>query len=295
MASTKTIKTKSSFLIISLALSLGLAAVLSGCAPTLVTPTVDVEQARAEAERQRELAFTVRVERYERLLNVGLPLMVTASELCRPKVHTIYGFLLHDTRVYGKKYEEVAARHFGIGSGVYVRYVHPATSAERAGLRVNDRVLTVYGKQVGELRARYVMDRIEEVDGPTITLEVERGGRTLEFAIDGITACNYGIVMVGDDSVNAFADGNNIAVTTGMLRFVEDDTELSLVMAHEMSHNALGHLEKRYGNILRGCSALWKTTRSCRSLWPTRCPTTPSGTSKKGTATYFSAHCWTCS
>lgn len=230
----------------------GFVAALSGCAPTLVTPTVSEEEARAEAERQRELAFSVRVKRSERLLNMGLPLLVTSSSLCGEKVHMIYGFLLHDRELYGNKYKDVAARYFDMGDGVYVRYVHPYLPGAGAGLRAGDRVVSVYGRPVGESRSRFIMERIEDEDGDTIMLEVERGGRTLELAIEGVEACNYGLVMVSDDSVNAFADGNNVAITTGMMRFVESDEELAVVMGHEISHNALGHLDKKSGNVLLG-------------------------------------------
>ena len=33
--------------------------------------------------------------------------------------------------------------------------------------------------------------------------------------------CNYGVVLAQNDSLNAYADGNNLYLTTGMLRFVD--------------------------------------------------------------------------
>jgi hypothetical protein len=234
------------------ALSLWLAAAVSGCAPTLVTPTVKDAEARAEAERQREMALSVAVNRYERLLNIGWPLLVSAKELCEGRTGNIYGFLLHDKLAYGKDYEDVAARYFGIDDGVFVRYVHPALPGAGAGLKRGDRVLAIEGEPVRKLRAREITERIGAVDGPTLRLGIEREGRTLELGINGVRGCKYGVVLVSNDSVNAFADGNNVGITTGMMRFVDSDEELSVVVAHEISHNGLGHIEKRTGNIILG-------------------------------------------
>jgi hypothetical protein len=235
-------------------LALGLAA--TGCAPTLVIPTVSEAEARAEAEKQRELAFSFAMKREERLFNVGLPLLVAAKEFCDGRVGNIYGFLLTDKmefrKKYGKDFEEVAARYFGIGEGVFIRYVHPALPAARAGLRRGDRVVAVDGRHVEDLSASEIMAIVGRRDRRTLRLEVVREWRRLKVEIHGVSACMYALKMVNHDSVNAFADGRNVGITTGMMRFVDYDEELSIVVAHEISHNALGHVEKRQGNILLG-------------------------------------------
>jgi hypothetical protein len=202
------------------------------------------------------MAFSVAMKREERLFNVGLPLLVAAKEFCDKQVGNIYGFLLTDKmeyrKTYGKDFEEVAARYFGTGEGVFIRYVHPALPAARAGLKRGDRVLTVDGRHVEDLHAWEVMELIRNREGRTFRLEVVREWRRLNVEINGVSACRYTLKMVNHDSVNAFADGRNVGITTGMMRFIENDEELSIVAAHEISHNALGHIEKRQGNILLG-------------------------------------------
>ena len=54
------------------------------------------------------------------------------------------------------------------------------------------------------------------------------------------------------DAVNAFADGNQIVVTRGMLRFAQDDTELALIIGHELAHNVMGHINSKMINAIPG-------------------------------------------
>jgi predicted Zn-dependent protease len=47
---------------------------------------------------------------------------------------------------------------------------------------------------------------------------------------------------VDADAVNAWTDGESVWITRGMLRFVRNDDELALILAHEMAHASLGHI-----------------------------------------------------
>ena len=37
-----------------------------------------------------------------------------------------------------------------------------------------------------------------------------------------------------------------------MMRFAQSDEELALVVAHETAHNIMGHIDKKFGNVLIG-------------------------------------------
>ena len=55
----------------------------------------------------------------------------------------------------------------------------------------------------------------------------------------------YRIYEIEDVSLNAFTIGAYIYVHTGMLNFVKSDDELAAIIAHEINHNELGHINKR--------------------------------------------------
>lgn len=56
---------------------------------------------------------------------------------------------------------------------------------------------------------------------------------------------NYRIFEIKDNSINAFTVGAYIYIHSGMLSFVNSDDELAAIIAHEINHNELGHINKK--------------------------------------------------
>jgi hypothetical protein len=239
---------------------IGLALAAPACGPTLRQASVPREAIEAERERQREIAFATLVQRQDRLLSVSMPLLMAAAELCEGSIARVHGFTLHDRRLYaetlGREYERVAARHFGLGDQVAVRYVHPGLPAASAGLKAGDRVLALDGQDLRGKSAPEAMGIVRadrgSSEGRPLSLRVERDGQIRDLEIQGVPACDYRIQLINHDAVNAFADGTRVGIHTGMVRFAESDGELALVVGHEIAHNALGHIAKRSGNVLLG-------------------------------------------
>ncbi len=275
-----------------------LSLIIAGCAPTLKRVEVSDELIKAEREKQQELAFSMLMKRWDRLLNVSYPLRAAAADFCENAAKPTYGFALHDKVLYeemfGKDYVEVAARHFGLGKPVMVRYVHPELPAGEAGLRVGDTILTIgdkscvskddknaeetdkteegcsessspfcpedestrkvggYHGKSSALKAMKFLSSLDLPEDKPLLLKIEREGEVIELALIGLSACNYSVLIANDDRVNAFADGKRVIITTGMVRFTETDNELVLVIGHEIAHNALGHMNKKAGNVFLG-------------------------------------------
>ena len=66
--------------------------------------------------------------------------------------------------------------------------------------------------------------------------------RSQDFTLNGVPVCNYPVSLVNDDAVNASADGQQILINTGIMRMVENDDELALVIGHELGHNTMNHV-----------------------------------------------------
>lgn len=64
--------------------------------------------------------------------------------------------------------------------------------------------------------------------------------------------CYYYFKMSRDEEINSQADGKNIIIFTGMMRFVENDDELAAVMAHEFAHDLMGHVQAQKKNAILG-------------------------------------------
>lgn len=64
--------------------------------------------------------------------------------------------------------------------------------------------------------------------------------------------CYYYFKTNQNDEINSQADGKNIIIFTGMMRFVESDDELAAIMAHEFAHNLMGHVNAQNKNATFG-------------------------------------------
>ena len=83
--------------------------------------------------------------------------------------------------------------------------------------------------------------------------ELERGLRELAkpiFAAAGLNASRTRILVIDDDSLNAFViDGSAIFLHSGLIMRVDRAEELQAVIAHEAAHIANGHMARRLTNM----------------------------------------------
>src|ERR1700712_1892643 len=65
-----------------------------------------------------------------------------------------------------------------------------------------------------------------------------------EVRFTAAVGCPSNVEFVPDDAVNAWADGSRVMVSAGLLRYCATDSDLALVLAHEMAHNLLHHRQR---------------------------------------------------
>jgi hypothetical protein len=221
-----------------LALIIGLSLV-SGCARVSTRPGLTGESI---------LDFPQLIAKIDRLNNVSLPLLTAAADLCEGDAQLIYGFELHDQQNYAEvfhgKYQAAAVRYYDLGEEVSVRYVHPHLPAAAAGLPAGATVLSLDGLQLenADHAARIIRTLTRRKEGP-LEIIIREGERSRTVYIHPVLACKYPVLLFPHDVINAFADGHKISVTTGMMDFVTTDSELALVIGHEIAHNILQHSE----------------------------------------------------
>ena len=85
-----------------------------------------------------------------------------------------------------------------------------------------------------------------------IRLKIFRNGNKRKISSELDSICNYPIKLSKGDAVNAYADGDQIVITRGMLRFAQNDSELALVIGHELAHNVMGHIDSKMINAIPG-------------------------------------------
>jgi len=223
---------------------------IPGCAPTLKeVPKLPKEAIEAERLKQRKIALFTYFERRERLNNVWYNLITGASPFCKKNLKPVYGFEIHDKTMYKEEDAKLLSERFVLDEKPTIWYVHENSTAYKAGLRINDKILKINGKEVkGAQETWEIIKKSKDLE-----LQVERNGELINVSIKPLEGCDYEVYLIFDESINAWASPpNGVFVTTGLMRFIQDDTELALVLGHELSHHVLGHITKKMGNMILG-------------------------------------------
>ena len=181
----------------------------------------------------------------DRLYRVAAPLLIDNAELCTKHARNLLGFTAQNRYDYAGIYGEAAHVAFGMGERLQVINVLAGSGAAKAGLRKGDELLAAGGKPLPEgpeARAQAgAVFRPIVTKQATLPLTIARGGNTRDLTIPVTRACAFGIELGNADNVNAYADGQRVMVTRGMMNFTQNDDELAYVVARSMAHNMLGH------------------------------------------------------
>lgn len=176
----------------------------------------------------------------ERVSRVGARLTVAGAPFCGEEIKAYIGLLSASrsslARQLGAHQAWVDASSalrdaWEIDGTPEVLAVLPGSPAEAAGIRVGDHVVD--------------LDVDTDEHDPALWIEVARGNETIRRRLTYVAECEYPITTTIGDMVNAHVDGQTIVITTGLLRFVENDDELAAVIGHELAHRILGHRRSR--------------------------------------------------
>jgi len=233
---------------------------LSACA-SLATrlPEISASALNTEQVRQENIVFKDITQYTSRLHKVAAPILTANTELCK-KTRPVIGVQTHTVKNYTKSLRKAAQRELGATKIPQISYIAPNSPAVRVGLKRGDILLSPKGKPV----ARFDKAVTEpDQDGPQ-TFAYRRNDMDYFATVTPVQNCAYSVRLSSSPAINAYADGSNITVTTGMMDFVNSDSELALIVGHELAHNTMGHIRKIIGNlILSGLST--KYTRPFES------------------------------
>ena len=204
--------------------------------------------AGAQGDRASSLVATRALD--QRVATIGYRLAVAAPDLC-PNRRNQPGFALHDLSQYDRGFRPAASRAFGLDAGPGVLALVPGGPAERAGLRLDDVLISLDGRPLphgdpgGERsfeRMAQILDALEAAfaDGAA-EAEIRRAGAPLTLRLGSEPGCASRFELLVTRGMNARADGRYVQVTVALAAFAADDAELAAVLAHEFAHNILGH------------------------------------------------------
>jgi len=227
---------------------------LNGCAPTSQIATGSASDLRNEQLEQVSTALTLMRDRSERLDSLYWPIRSLNTDLCAEDVTYISGFGMNLLSAFPRQYKEAANIKLGITENISIYTITRDSPAEKAGLQRGDVITSFNGEAIGagNRGATKMNNLLKKNEEATYKLGIRRDLTETNIDITPEAACSFPVLLDPSDAINAYADGTNIYITTGMYRFAQSDQELQLVIAHELAHNSEGHLDKKLGNTILG-------------------------------------------
>ncbi len=123
---------------------------VAGCAgQTAMAPGVDINLARAEAQRQQELVLEDYQASYLRGYNVFTRIAKANASVCDRSATAYVGMVMTTVSIYPRDMQAAARRVLSAGDGVTVSTIAAGGPADRAGIKVGDRVVGVSGQAIG--------------------------------------------------------------------------------------------------------------------------------------------------
>lgn len=229
-----------------------MALLLSSCAPTSQTPNITNEMAEGEAALQRELAVKENMAMARKLEDIASPILIANAPLCHNMVEPYLGVHFVTRDAVTKEYQSTMENLYGAGDYPTITIVGKKAPASGV-LKVGDMITQVNGTTLpsGKTSLQALQDEIKDSTG-ALNLTIDRNGKSINKSVKPKMACASPVLLSPKPDVNAFADGKNIHITKGMMRFAENDTQLATVIGHELAHNSREHINAKRGNAVVG-------------------------------------------
>ena len=228
--------------------------IFSSCeSPTTITSRgLDSDNEKERAIMQG-IALETYYNRVEKLNNIAWPILSSSLDFCKDDITNSIGIEVISLNEIDKSYKNAASKKIGLTDEPQILYIIKSSPAELAGLNKKDKIIEISSSEYTWKGDDIVQNTRKRIFGKDkIKITIERNNEIQIFEVEPVKICNHRIILRQDNSLNAFADGKNIYITQGMLRFIDEDKELQMVIAHELAHNIEGHIEKKTNNYLLG-------------------------------------------
>tara|TARA_B100000678_G_scaffold90338_2_gene75208 strand:+ start:2085 stop:3080 length:996 start_codon:yes stop_codon:yes gene_type:complete len=185
-----------------------------------------------------------------RLYRIGYRLASSNASYC-DRIEPTLGFLIHDASSY--KNAASVREEFGLIGDIGVQAVAPGSPAAEVGLKQNDTLVAVDGQSIQSFNQdpdatwRRGLDIRREIahsaqDGSVMIDWSSEGAAVHSVEVKAVDVCKSQVELLSGDS-GALADGTRILVGDRFPGLAYSDDELAAVLAHEMAHNILGHID----------------------------------------------------
>ena len=205
-------------------------------------------------QRAEDTKFSDVLQEYkdlnDRLIRLLAPLRLANTDLC-PKTQRDPGFITHRLDDYPPHLRGMAKELHGLSeSGVFIRSVRRGSPAQSAQIQQGDQILAINDKTLSDMGGAtqasfYAALSRNAFNGVRTRMTLQSAqGKTYTTKVSAQTACDIPASVIFSDDINGHTNGREIFITSALMHSVGDDVNLSLVLAHEMSHIIASHTDQ---------------------------------------------------
>jgi len=227
-----------------LAIGIGVALLLAACAqqPETRSSLTTTGDGAGDSRSRLEPASAADWARVER---VAFNVFRGGSTLCGRQAAPAFGVFFANRDSFDPAANPHGADADDLDDRYRVTRIVGGSPAARAGLQAGDILVSLGGRTMpsgpGTAAAAARLSRQAARPGQPVAIAVERAGVRRQFTLTPVLACDVAVVVQRSSEINAYTNGSLIQVRAGLLRFVQSDDELALVLAHEVGHSIMKH------------------------------------------------------
>jgi hypothetical protein len=217
-------------------------------------PGVGADEVAAEKRRQQILTVQNFAAQSARLENVAHRLLVANWSDCKSAVTPRIGWQVLSPHDFDLKNRSIVADALRLDAQrPTVVTVVDGGPAARAGVAVGDQVVAINGRRIFPVKASESIALLTRWSGlAPMRVEILRQGKPHTLTVNPELGCAIPVLMTVDLQPNAYTNGRQIVIHSGVMRVASTDAELAAVVGHELAHVTMGHLLKRAQNQIAG-------------------------------------------
>ncbi|MEJ2377913.1 MAG: M48 family metallopeptidase [Pseudolabrys sp.] len=217
-----------------------------------------VSPAAVKAEHRKEQVAQMRdyYTQLARVQKIAFRLRTANASFCKSVTAQI-GLHAATVRSLPRKLRSYATQALGLSwTRPTVIAVAATSPAAAAGIMTGDQVLRLDGTPVPPTAMQGWIGRILKRNGTKpLRIALRRDGIDHIATVTPVMGCAVPVRLMSDPAPNAFAGEDKITILSGMLRLLPKDSDLAVIMGHELGHVTMDHLHKRKVNALKGALA----------------------------------------
>ncbi|MBF0382922.1 MAG: M48 family metalloprotease [Magnetococcales bacterium] len=220
---------------------------LVSCVSRPKPPEVPIVIASATLEDLQKRAVKLQHNRQLRITEVWNRLTQANASFCGSSIKGSLGVGLGYSALYDKPFQKSYQEQFNIGATPQIIYLQPGGPADKAGLQIGDNIIGVDTSLLTSQKDENVELWVQDILLPTlnkkkqVTLTVKKqNGIRSQVVVKPESICRHPISLYAVNTISAAeVDNLRVYITTGMLRFLDNDDQLAWILGHELAHISL--------------------------------------------------------